>query len=324
MKPTKHDYLVIKHLCGLTQEDLLSQMHKFLAKHYQNTWVEDYAVFAEGEIPVTLVAHLDTVFEVTPDDFYFDGKKGVLWSPQGLGADDRAGVFGILKLISLGFKPNILLVTDEELGCVGAEAVVKDYPTCPFESNFIIELDRRGRNDCVFYNCGNTDFMEYIETFGFETKLGSFSDISVLAPKWDQAAVNLSVGYFNEHSYHEYLNVNYLFETIEKVTHIFEDCDTPYSYMDAFASYCATESGGWTLDDVYGNQCTFCGEGYQDYDVMPIDFNGRKLNVCLECLSTLNVQWCTNCNTLYYVADEANDDGRCFICKEEAKNGKGN
>ena len=32
----------------------------------------------------------------------------------------------------------------------------------------MIELDRRGKNDCVFYDCYCPDFIEYVEQFGFE------------------------------------------------------------------------------------------------------------------------------------------------------------
>lgn len=325
LKPHKNDYLIIKHLCKLTQPELMQQVYTYLNNKYDKVWKTDYAVFAEGDIPVTLVAHLDTVFDVPPTDFYIDAKKGVLWSPEGLGADDRAGVFAILKLISLDCKPNIVFVTDEEIGCVGAQNVIEEYPKCPFKSNFIIELDRRGRDDCVFYNCANDEFEEYIESFGFVTRIGSFSDISVLAPAWGQAAVNLSIGYYNEHSFQEHLNVFYLFETLEKVMHIFERCDKHFEYIDAFKDFYNTDYSAWNYEFIDETElaegavtkCAFCNEKYQDYDIIPVDFNGRKLGLCLDCLTKANVQWCDKCNSLYYVSNEFLDEGLCYHCKEE-------
>ena len=44
---------------------------------------------------------------------------------------------------------------------------------------YIIEFDRRGENDCVFQDCGNETFMNYVESFGFKTARGSYSDISL-------------------------------------------------------------------------------------------------------------------------------------------------
>lgn len=74
------------------------------------------------------------------------------------------------------------------------------------EVNYIVELDRRGTNDAVFYNCDNPDFTEFVCSFGFEENYGSFSDISVVAPHLDTAAVNISAGYFNEHRLHEMID----------------------------------------------------------------------------------------------------------------------
>jgi hypothetical protein len=68
----------------------------------------------------------------------------------------------------------------------------------------MIELDRQGRDDAVFYDCDNPEFEEYITKFDFVSDWGTYSDISTIAPSWECAAVNLSIGYFDEHSYAEH------------------------------------------------------------------------------------------------------------------------
>ena len=83
--------------------------------------------------------------------------------------------------------------------------------------NYIIQLDRRGSNDCVFYECNNPEFVEYVEAFGFVTAHGTFSDISTICPSWGIAGVNLSIGYIDEHSYSEILYVGNMLATIGKV-----------------------------------------------------------------------------------------------------------
>lgn len=95
----------------------------------------------------------------------------------------------------------------------------------PVELKYIIQLDRRGDNDCVFYDCWNEEFMNYIMQFGYEMALGSFSDISTICPAWDIAGVNLSIGYRDEHTYGERLYLNPLMRTIEKVEKMLEDID---------------------------------------------------------------------------------------------------
>ena len=69
-----------------------------------------------------------------------------------------------------------------------------------------MEIDRRGHNDAVFYDCDNPDFVEFIESTGyFEENYGTFSDISIIAPKAGISAVNLSAGYNKEHTTNEYV-----------------------------------------------------------------------------------------------------------------------
>ena len=141
-----------------------------------------------------------------------------MWSPDGLGADDRAGIYAILTLVKRGYRPHIIFTTDEERGCIGASKLVEVIKKCPFkELKYIIELDRRGANDSVFYDCDNKKFEKYVNAFGFKTDYGSYSDISVIAPAWGVAAVNLSVGYLDEHSELERLYCSALENTISKV-----------------------------------------------------------------------------------------------------------
>ena len=102
---------------------------------------------------------MDTVFKHPAREVFYDRQQNVIWSPDGLGADDRAGVFAIIQIIKKGLRPHIIFTTDEESGAWGATALSKEQ--CPFEDlRYVIELDRRGSNDCVFYDCENLEFTE--------------------------------------------------------------------------------------------------------------------------------------------------------------------
>ena len=103
----------------------------------------------------------------------------------------------------------------------------------------IFQLDRRGSDDCVFYDCDNPDFTKYVESFGFKKAYGSFSDISVIAPAWGVAAANLSVGYYLEHSNAEYLKGRELEKTIERVKKILDNAENmlSYTYIEALKTY---------------------------------------------------------------------------------------
>ena len=92
------DYKLLERLVSLTQKELRNTMIQYLKSKYDNCIVTKDYIVAIGEIPIALVAHMDTVFKTPVSNLYYDRQKNVLWSPEGLGADDRAGVFAILKI----------------------------------------------------------------------------------------------------------------------------------------------------------------------------------------------------------------------------------
>src|SRR5699024_8016538 len=132
-----------------------------------------------GEVPVLLVAHLDTVHTMKPDIICFSEDGRFVMSPQGIGGDDRCGVYMILQIIQ-DARCHVLFCEDEETGGNGARAFTRSR--LRVNVNYIVEMDRRGNNDAVFYQCDNPDFTDFILSYGFEEKTGSFSDISVVAP----------------------------------------------------------------------------------------------------------------------------------------------
>ena len=159
-------------------------------------------LYAEGTIPVLLVAHMDTVHRQPVEQVCYSADGAVAMSPQGIGGDDRCGVWMILQILRTT-KCHVLFCEDEEVGCVGAKKFTSG--SLRPQVNYIVELDRRGSNDAVFYRCDNPEFEGFVTSFGFETASGSCSDISYIAPYLETAAVNISCGYYCEHQRHEYI-----------------------------------------------------------------------------------------------------------------------
>lgn len=200
------------------ERKLLERVSQELAKAGYSRIVQGKMfLYATGKIPVLLVAHGDTVHSKPPteDEVFCDPRKGVLWSPAGLGADDRAGVLGIVELVRRGYRPHVLVTLGEESGGRGAEEFVEKVKDPGVL--YIVELDRKNGNDAVFYGCDNKKFVEYVEEFGFKKADGVFTDISIICPRWNVAGVNLSCGYYNAHSSTEYLVLPLLWDTLERV-----------------------------------------------------------------------------------------------------------
>lgn len=289
------DKALLEYLIKLNQEDLHSLIYSYLSNYYKNIKSEKSYLYAEGNIPIALVAHLDIVWDNQPSLVFYDQEKEVMWSPSGLGADDRAGVFSIIKIVSHGFRPHIIFTHDEEIGGLGAEDLSKQ--DCPFKDlRYIIELDRQGAKDCVFYRCGNTDFFEYVESFGFEFNTGSFSDISFLCPAWNIAGVNLSVGYINEHTPQEHLFCRCMLDTIEKVENMLSEEDIPsFKYKGSIGVAEAAV-------------CDNCHKIFNsEVDGIRIVGNSGSSYYCNDCLS--KICWCERCGKPYVINSEKQDSG---------------
>lgn len=207
---------LLKHICTLREMEL----YDFCCDRLGVDGDGDY-VYKEGTVPILLVAHLDTVHRKQVSVPLHDPEYNILWSPVGIGGDDRCGVAMILQMAT-EYDIGVLFTTKEETGCIGAKAAARELDLKD-DYNFIVELDRRGDNDAVFYSCDNKEFHEYILGHGFTKAIGSLSDISTLAPKWDLAAVNFSCGYFNEHSTQEFIDFSAMEDIYLKVACIIED-----------------------------------------------------------------------------------------------------
>lgn len=309
-----NDYRLFERLVSLSQKGMHDAMSQYMKAKYNNNVIvtKDYIV-AIGDIPIALVAHMDTVFRTPVTDLYYDQRKGILWSPQGLGADDRAGIFAIMKIIQSGLRPSVILTTDEEQGGLGATVLAS--LACPIPNlKYMIQLDRHGTNDCVFYQCFNEDFYDYVESFGFCEAYGSFSDISFLMPQWNICGVNLSVGYEDEHSDTEILHIAPLFDTIAKVQQMLLDQDIPDFEYDELV-FTGPKGKWWKNMMVYGQHCDKCKKLFSEYELFPVIGVDKKTKFyCPDCV--VDAGWCTMCGEAYVIEDPANDTKLCKVCAE--------
>ncbi len=261
----------LAHLFRLSEQDLKKEVYRELKKMRKKPyWHRDF-IYAKGTVPILLVAHMDTVFENPPREVYYKKSEDKIFSfTNGLGADDRCGVYALLE-ISKKYNPSVLFTQGEEIGLIGAQSAV-DTLAKP-KVKYIIEFDRMGSNDMVFYDCGNTPFMNYIKQFGFEKQYGTYSDISILGPIWDIASVNLSCGYYREHSKSEYVIFHELEHNIERVEKMIQDYEqVPYfDHREVFPLKEAYPLPGMNnpfslyLDQIYGitKDATAKGNVYQ-------------------------------------------------------------
>ena len=178
---------------------------------------KDNFVYVPGtrEDRVLLVAHADTVW----DSLYGNGrgymqslteKDGVYRGANdecGIGADDRAGCAILWLLRNSGHS--LLVVDGEEYGQIGSHHVRERYPALFDELNghsYMLQFDRRENANYKVYSLPVTkEFIRFVESGTGYYNAGIYSRTDIVVLCRDICGVNLSIGYYNEHSAEESL-----------------------------------------------------------------------------------------------------------------------
>lgn len=270
--------LSFEQILRLPQKELKQALATTLKQQGYQPKTKSGFLYAPGTIPVLLVAHLDTVHRQPVKHICYSDDRKIVMSPEGIGGDDRCGVCMILEIIKKA-PCHILFCEDEETGCVGARKFTKSG-IAP-QVHYIVEMDRRGANDAVFYHCENPDFTDFICSFGFQEAYGSCSDISYLAPYLKTAAVNISSGYYNEHRLHEHINLEQMKYNALRIQEIVLTKSEHFEYRERrFSSYFRTTGNyeEYTLWDYMDNKSDNRTPMMKLPEGSYVSINGQQMN----------------------------------------------
>jgi len=261
----------LREYCAADKDDLFAAAGGYVSADKR------YAYLDRGA-DILAVAHCDTV----NDAFHFErvnlGGDDLIFSPK---LDDRLGVFTILEVLpALGINVDVLLTDDEEMmqSTAALFETKKKY-------NWIVEFDRRG-DDVVAYDYEDKDWCAALRGY-FTVGMGSLSDICYLAHIGCKA-VNVGVGYHEEHSRYAYMNIAEYHEQLfkfRKFYNMYHRCYFAHIPEPAWEDSWLGISGGaaWELDEdkyekilcphceqsfyeceqilqMYGYSCPYCGE----------------------------------------------------------------
>ena len=172
----------------------------------------------KGEASVgfpTLVCHLDQVQKLHSDDFEVREEDGILygWSEQsqqreGLGADDKNGIYICLRCLEECPRLKVFMAIGEEKGCIGSHHADMSF----FEDSlYVLEPDCKGgievHTNLKEIPCASEKFIEALdlETNGYTLTDGKGSDIFALTINGiGVSCANISAGYHNPHKDDEY------------------------------------------------------------------------------------------------------------------------
>lgn len=291
-----------KRLYMMNQKALLLQIKKELeaegVKYEQDMFGNIWSIQHPGK--PCFVSHCDTVMS-SPLGYHSPLiiERGVV-SREGdyiLGADDRAGVNIILNH---KHHINFVFTVDEEIGCLGAQHLAKneDFILDCEDITFFCELDRKGSCDCLGNIHGYCDeelatkicdVLNYKDTWGILTDIDEFIDIC--------QGVNISVGYYEQHTTKEYLvleeweYINSMIPEINKIEiepRTYEN-DELYNY----GTY-------WGDEYPITEKCPMCGKFKS-----PTNFIG---GMCSECYDKTIV--------------EVDENHICSVCKKHIPHGE--
>lgn len=234
------------------------KMRRFIKRWiYNNIPQAEVTTDVKGNIYITkgkaenypcIVAHLDQVQKTHSRDFVCVESEDVIfgYSPknhrqEGLGADDKNGIWIALKCLHKYDHMKAAFFVEEEIGCRGsAQADITFFTDC----RFVIQCDRRGNKDLItsisFTELCSEEFVKAIDhqLFGYKTEDGLMTDVLELKERGvEVSCINMSCGYYKPHTDEEFTDKNDLLNCQKFVEHIIENCTEVYHHKYEGYSY---------------------------------------------------------------------------------------
>ena len=208
-----------------------------------------YGGRSEGAGYPTLVCHLDQVQMLHSDDFCVKKEDGTLygWSEknqrrEGLGADDKNGIWVCLRCLEECPRLKVFMAVGEEKGCIGSNHANMSFFA---DSLYVLEPDCKGGEE-IHTNlkgipCASPDFEQTlletdsqfsIQNSQFKITPGKGSDIFALTLNGiGVSCANIPVGYHLPHKDDEYTVITELEHTLALILHFVTNkhrCFPPY------------------------------------------------------------------------------------------------
>ena len=225
-----------------------------------------YIIKGIAETYSCIVAHLDQVQREHSKDFIpVETEELILgYSPrrrkqEGLGADDKNGIWIALKCLEKYETLKVAFFVEEEIGCRGSNEADMDFFR---DCRFVIQPDRRGYRDLItsigWMELCSDDFLKATGygKFGYQETDGMMTDILTLKENGlEISCINLSCGYYEPHTDREFTVKKDLLNCQRLVEHIIENCTGVYphgcSYDDAIYNRYSGNAPGYVSEEEY-------------------------------------------------------------------------
>lgn len=250
------------------EEPMRQYIKRWVRSSVSNVTIEEdeignlYLTKGESETYPCLAAHMDQVQKPYPKDYKVVETSDIVfgYSPSlrkqcGLGADDKCGIWIALKMLAKHDAIKVAFFVGEEIGCQGSSRANMDFFS---DVRFVVQADRRGANDLItdisFCDICSEEFEADTEAelFGYKSESGMMTDVEALKENGlGVSCVNLSCGYYDPHTEHEYVVKADMINALNFVNHIIEKCvkvyphECSYDKYDDYYSYSYFGRGRW-------------------------------------------------------------------------------
>ena len=135
----------------------------------------------------------------------------------GLGADDVNGICCALQLLKVIPNLKVCFTTEEEIGFKGA-FVAADNIDFFYNVSYLIQADRHGSSDLITFTNGiysaSEEWLQEVTPiaakYKYSEEVGLGTDVGALAEQLQLSGVNLSCGYYKEHTDKEFIVISEL------------------------------------------------------------------------------------------------------------------
>lgn len=192
----------------------------------------------------TLCCHLDQVQTTHSEDFDVREEDGTLygWSKshqcrEGLGADDKNGIYVCLRCLEECKRLKVFMAVGEEKGCIGSNRADMSFFA---DSLYLLEPDCKGGEEIHTnlrgFPCASEDFERSLqaEVYGYTITDGKSTDLLPLMLNGvGVSGANIPAGYYLPHKDNEYTVVAELERCLDFVHHTIETLDRrfPHKYQ---------------------------------------------------------------------------------------------
>lgn len=234
-----------------------------------------YIVKGNSETYPCVVAHLDQVQNEHSDDFMAVETDDIIFGyshknrkQEGLGADDKNGIWIALKCLESTDVLKVAFFVGEEIGCVGSRRCDMSFFA---DCRFVVQPDRKGSSDLITNISGvicSDKFKFDINplAFGYTSTYGLMTDVLELSERGiGLSCINLSCGYYSPHTDEEFTVKEDILNCLNFVKYIIENCtevyphkyDSGYSYSGYKYPYSSYWKDYDDYDDYYGTKSKY-------------------------------------------------------------------